>query len=151
MKFEISALSGGLIMPVFAPSETKSGEMRTDKKRRVLLVEDDFLVALDLEHALVDADFHVVGVATSAGEAVSLARINEPDIVVMDIHLLGARDGIDAAVEIFRELGIRSVFATAHKDERMLARAEPASPMGWIQKPYVPRDLVRFIEKAMAS
>jgi FixJ family two-component response regulator len=67
----------------------------------------------------------------------------------MDIRLAGARDGVDAAVEIFRELGLRAVFATAHSDTAVRRRAEPASPLGWLQKPYTTLSLVEAVRRAV--
>ena len=104
--------------------------------RRILIVEDDFLVAGDVEHALEGAGFTVVGVATTAQEAITLARNERPALTIMDVRLNGVRDGIDAAIEIFRDLGIRSIFATAHADPRTIARAQAANPAAWLQKPY---------------
>jgi DNA-binding NarL/FixJ family response regulator len=63
-----------------------------------LIVEDDYLVALELEHRLIEAGFDVVGVAGSADEAVTSAASNRPDVAIMDIRLGNGRDGIDAAL-----------------------------------------------------
>jgi DNA-binding NarL/FixJ family response regulator len=117
---------------------------------RILVVEDDYLVALQAEAALTDAGFEVVGVAASADEAVTLAARERPTIALMDIRLAGERDGIDAAVEIFRNSGIRSIFATAHTDARTRSRAAAAEPLGWLPKPYSPESLVEIARQAVA-
>jgi len=117
----------------------------------VLIVEDDFLIGMQSEIALAEAGFEVVGIATTAEEALELARQHRPALAVMDIRLAGYRDGIDAAGELFRELGIRCLFATAHDDQRTRARAEPFGPLGWLAKPYTMASLVAAVQKATPS
>ena len=67
----------------------------------------------------------------------------------MDIRLVGKRDGIDAALELYRELGIRCIFASAHVDETTRMKATAAAPLGWIAKPYDVRMLVERIRQAL--
>src|SRR5262245_43867388 len=83
---------------------------------RILIVEDEFYIALDIEALLLGFGHSAVGIAVSADQAVSLTERERPDLVLMDIRLVGRRDGIDAADEIFSRFGIRSVFVTAHTD-----------------------------------
>lgn len=112
---------------------------------RILVVEDDFLISLELEHRLIDAGFNVVGIAVTAGEAVSIAGSQGPDLAVMDIRLADRTDGVEAAIELFTTLGIRSIFVSAHADVETRKRAAPASPVGWLQKPYPAEALIRLI------
>jgi CheY-like chemotaxis protein len=117
----------------------------------VLIVEDDYFVGLDAEEALVAAGFTVVGTAVTAEEAVELAGAERPDLVLMDIRLAGARDGIDAAAEIRRTLGIPSLFATAHSDADTRARGEgAATPLGWLTKPYTHAEVAGAVSGAIA-
>ena len=102
----------------------------------ILIVEDDYLIALDIEAGLHSAGFESAGPAISADEAISLAHAVKPALVLMDIRLLGTRDGVDAALELYRELGLRCIFTTAHGDRDVRLRAEAAKPLGWVQKPY---------------
>jgi DNA-binding NarL/FixJ family response regulator len=134
--------------PVFAASASQSG-MASTKKTRLLLVEDDFLVAGEMRHALTEAGYDVVGIAGSADDAIELATTHEPQLVIMDVRLRGERDGVDAAVEIFSARGIRSIFATAHGDKRTFERAKRASPAGWLQKPYSSPALIELIRKTL--
>lgn len=83
--------------------------------------------------------------AITAVEAISMAESEKPDLVIMDIRLAGRRDGVEAAIEIFSTLGIRSIFASAHADNETRKRAAPASPIGWLQKPYPADDLLRLL------
>ena len=119
--------------------------------RRILVVEDDFLIALQTEAALTEAGFHVVGTATTAEESIALAREERPALAVMDIRIASERDGIDAAGELFRELGIRCIFATAHDDRFTRERAAPYAPLGWLAKPYTMRSLVALVMQALAK
>ena len=115
----------------------------------ILLVEDDFLVSMEMETGLQEAGYEVAGIAATAEEAVELAAQRRPALVVMDIRLAGERDGVDAALEIFRTLGIRSLFASAHVDAQVRARAEPARPLGWVAKPYRVETLVTAVKEAL--
>jgi CheY-like chemotaxis protein len=103
---------------------------------RILVVEDEYLVAMMVENDLDEAGFNIVGIANSAEKAISMALSEQPDLIIMDIRLIGERDGIDAALEIFTKTGIRCLFATAHGDAQSKTRAAAASPLGWLQKPY---------------
>jgi DNA-binding NarL/FixJ family response regulator len=117
----------------------------------VLIVEDDFLIGMQTETALTDAGIYVVGIASTAEEAVLLARQHKPVLAVMDIRLAGQRDGVEAAGELFRELGVRCIFATAHDDQRTRSRAEPFAPLGWLAKPYTMASLVALVRQSMAA
>src|SRR5690348_13195547 len=102
---------------------------------RILLVEDDYFVALDLEDGLKAAGMQVLGPVPTADEALTLARSEQPVLAVMDIRLAGEKDGIEAALELYRELGIRCIFASAHVEPPYRRRAAAAKPLGWVQKP----------------
>src|SRR5262245_26970869 len=93
---------------------------------RILVVEDDYFVAMDLESGLRDAGMEVIGPAPTADEALALARVEHPILAVMDIRLAGEKDGIDAALDLYRELGIRSIFASAHVEPHYRQRAAAA-------------------------
>ncbi|WP_242531207.1 response regulator [Roseococcus thiosulfatophilus] len=117
---------------------------------RVLIVEDEFFVAMDAEDSLTAAGFTVIGIAATAEAAVSLAESQSPDIVLMDIRLVGRRDGIDAAAEIRDRFGIPCVFATAHSDPTTRHRAEvAAAPLGWLSKPYTRAEVTNALGRAL--
>jgi DNA-binding NarL/FixJ family response regulator len=120
-----------------------------DKPARILIVEDDFLVAMQMESALTDAGFKIAGIASSGEDAIELAMSERPRLAVMDVRLAGHRDGIDTALTLFAEQGIRCVFATAHHDEHARQRAEPAAPLGWLAKPYTMTSLVTMVRRAV--
>ena len=137
--------------PVFAHDDAAGYAKEPQAPARILVVEDDFLVAADVESALFDAGFDVVGVAETADSAVALATAQKPALVLMDIRLASGGDGIDAAIRIYRDHGIRSLFASAHSDVLARNRAEPARPLGWLQKPYTMDRLVDAVKQALAE
>jgi DNA-binding NarL/FixJ family response regulator len=141
--------SGTRLTALFSPDERRPGEtVRTPA--RILIVEDDYLAATEIETVLREAGFEVVGVASSADESVRLVRSESPALVIMDVRLAGRGDGVDAALTIFRETGIRCIFATAHNDAHIRSRAQPAAPLGWLAKPYAPHSLIAMVRQALA-
>ena len=118
---------------------------------RVLVVEDDYLVGAQMEEALREAGFAVVDVVATAEDAIDRARARDVTLAVMDIRLAGRRDGVDAAIELFQQHGIRTIFATAHADRETRKRAEKAMPVGWLQKPYTMASLVAAVREALKA
>jgi CheY-like chemotaxis protein len=116
---------------------------------RVLVVEDQYFVAIDCELNLRSGGYECVGLATTAKEAVELAGRMRPDLVLMDIRLASAADGVDAAIVIFERFGIRSIFASAHADARIRASAERAHPLGWLEKPYSSGALLEAVQEGL--
>jgi DNA-binding NarL/FixJ family response regulator len=121
----------------------------TPSAPRILVVEDDYFVALDLEGGLRAAGLEVVGPVPTAEEALELAKAEKPLLAVMDIRLAGEKDGIEAALELYRELGIRCIFASAHVEPPYRQRAAAAAPLGWVQKPYSIGAVVAAVQKAL--
>jgi len=136
--------------PVFLPDE-RPADRKIHKPHRILIVEDDYLVAMEAEAAVVEAGFEAAGIANSADEAVKLAKSERPTLIVMDIRLIGKRDGIEAASDIFKETGVRCIFATAHHTLATRTRAAPTCPLGWLPKPYSMEDLIDTIKSAVAE
>lgn len=104
-------------------------------KLKILIVEDEFFIALDAEEQAKSLGHSVVGVAVSADEAIRIAGEQKPDVVLMDIRLVGSRDGISAAEEIRSKFGIRSIFVTANTDTATLSHAREVHPIGVLEKP----------------
>ena len=116
---------------------------------RILIVEDDVLIASQMEVALAEDGLEIVGIASTGKEAFELAEAQSPTLVVMDIRLAGDRDGIDTALKLFRIHGIRCIFASAHSDSETRRRAAPAAPLGWLQKPYTMASLTVMVRAAL--
>jgi diguanylate cyclase (GGDEF)-like protein/PAS domain S-box-containing protein len=116
---------------------------------RILIVEDEKIIALDLQRRLERFGYHVCGTASEGEEAVRKAGELHPDIILMDIMLAGSVDGIEAAKVVKRELQIPVIFLTAYADERTLERAKEAEPFGYILKPFKERELYTTIDIAL--
>ncbi len=116
---------------------------------RILAVEDEGIVALDIQAKLEDMGYRVPNIVSSAEDAIETARRLRPDLVLMDIQLKGELDGIDAAETIGTELGIPVVYLTAYSDEQTLARAKAARPSGYLLKPFEERELYTTVEIAI--
>jgi DNA-binding response OmpR family regulator len=131
----------------FAPA-ADGAAVSGEADERILIVEDDVLIASQMEVALAEDGFEIAGVASTGKEAVQLAEAQSPTLVVMDIRLAGDRDGIDTALELFRLHGVRCIFASAHSDDDTRRRAAPAAPLGWLQKPYAMASLTAMVRAA---
>jgi diguanylate cyclase (GGDEF)-like protein/PAS domain S-box-containing protein len=116
---------------------------------RILIVEDEKIIALDLQRRLERFGFSVVGMAASGAEAVDLAKDREPDIILMDIRLEGEMDGIEASKRIRAQFAIPVIFLTAYTDEKTLERAKEVEPFGYILKPFKERELYTTIDIAL--
>lgn len=116
---------------------------------KILIVEDEKIIALDLQRRLERFGYTVVGMASEGEAAVELARQAEPDIVLMDILLAGGMDGIEAAGIIHRQMGLPVIFLTAFADEKTLERAKEVEPYGYILKPLKERELYTTIDIAL--
>ena len=116
---------------------------------RVLIVEDDYLVCTQYEQVLTAAGFAIAGSVHTAEAAVRLAGEAGPDVVVMDVRLAGSGDGIDAAIDIHRRFGIRSIFVTAYSDAAMRQRAAVAKPVDWLIKPVSSSRLLAAVRAAI--
>lgn len=115
---------------------------------RILIVEDEILIAMVAETELAEAGHEVVGIAATFDAAVQLADIHRPDLALMDVRLASARDGIDAATEIHHRFGIPCVIASGSVDDVNIGRATAIGPMGWLVKPYSPDQLLQVVAKA---
>jgi DNA-binding NarL/FixJ family response regulator len=133
---------------VFATDESAGSPIRARKPARILIIEDDLLIATQIETTLTEAGFDVVGLAPTGEEAIELAAKAPPDLAVVDIRLAGDRNGVDTALELFRSHGIRCIFASAYSDDEARQRAAPAAPFGWLQKPYTMASLTDMVRKA---
>ena len=116
---------------------------------RILVVEDEAIVALDLRKRLSSLGYEIIDVTARGENAVEIARKHRPDLTLMDIRLRGEMDGIKAADIIRTELNLPVVYLTAHADDATVARARLTEPFGYILKPFDERELRTVIEMAL--
>ncbi len=119
------------------------------KKKQILIVEDERIVAVDIKMSLQRLGYSVPGTAVSGEEAVKKAEKIRPDLVLMDIVLEGEMDGIEAASAISSRFDIPVVYLTAYADKKMLERAKVTEPFGYILKPFEDKELLSIMEIAL--
>jgi diguanylate cyclase (GGDEF)-like protein/PAS domain S-box-containing protein len=118
-------------------------------QERILIVEDEKIIGLDLKRRLESFGFTVMGLIPEGEDAITLAQKEKPDIILMDIMLKGKLDGIEAAKKIHETSGIPVVFLTSYSDSETLQRAKEAEPFGYILKPFKERELLSTLEIAL--
>ncbi|OAI22843.1 MULTISPECIES: EAL domain-containing protein [Methylomonas] len=116
---------------------------------KILIVEDEGIIAMDIRRQLEGFGYQVVATAFSGGQAITLANQHKPDLVMMDIVLKGEMDGISAAQAIVESLRIPVIFLTAYSDSATLARAKATGAYGYLIKPFRPDELHASIEVAL--
>lgn len=116
---------------------------------RILIVEDEIIVAQDIQKHLENLGFEVCGIASSGNQAIKKAKKTRPDLVLMDIVLKGDIDGIEAAEQIRSEDDIPVIYLTAYSDERTLQRAITTFPYGYLLKPLQERELRITLDMAL--
>jgi CheY-like chemotaxis protein len=119
------------------------------KKESVLIVEDDFIVAKVIEKNLIDLGYAVVGLVATGEEAIAKVGSERPDLVLMDIQLLGEMDGITASEKIRAAFNIPVIFLTALSDKQTFDRALVTAPYGYIIKPFSQNTLSATIRVAL--
>ena len=116
---------------------------------KILIVDDEVVVAEDIRRQLRSLGYLVVGVVASGSEAVQLAGEHRPDLILMDIKLKGPMDGIEAARTIQSQYGTPVIYLTAFSDEETLERARQTLPLAYLIKPFVSSDLRAALELAL--
>ena len=115
----------------------------------ILVVEDNGIIALQIGELLEKNGYRVSGTTAYGEEAVELAKKNFPDLICMDIELMGKIDGIETARRIHEHADIPLIFLTAYSDSRRLARATETAPYNYIVKPFDERELLVAVEMAL--
>jgi CheY-like chemotaxis protein len=116
---------------------------------KILVVEDEILIARDLQSSMQNMGYEVPEIAIAGEEALKKVAQIEPDLVLMDIHLKGDMDGIDAAAQIRARFSCPLIYLTAYADEPTLQRAKLTEPYGYLIKPFQERELKTTIEIAL--
>jgi PAS domain S-box-containing protein len=116
---------------------------------QILVVEDENIVALDIQNRLTKIGYAVPAVCSSGEEAITKACELRPDLILMDIRLKGEMDGVTAAEMIHTKLDVPIIYVTAYADETTLQRAKITTPYGYLLKPFEERELHSTIEMAL--
>lgn len=119
----------------------------TDDAGCVLVVDDERLIALGLTLALKDMGFRTCGTAGTAAHAIQMAQEHRPSLVLMDVRLKGEGDGVDAAIEIHRTLGVPVIFITGSREPETVARIQQDHPSAVLFKPILPVHLKAAIDR----
>lgn len=117
--------------------------------KRILIVEDERIVAEDLKRLLLKMGYGVTGIVASGEEALQSVQSQKPDLVLMDIRIQGPQDGIEVAEHLYVEFNLPVSYLTAFADTPTLDRAKATMPYGYILKPFEPRSLQAVIELAI--
>lgn len=120
-------------------------------KVRVLIVEDEPLIAENIAMYLNNHDYEVAGIAYDYEEAIEILERERPDIALLDINLEGNRDGIDLGKYIQDKLGIPFVFLSSYSDKSTLDRAKQVKPSGYLVKPFHEKSLMTTLEISLAN
>jgi two-component system, response regulator PdtaR len=122
----------GLMPQLMLKDESES---KPPRALRILIVEDERIVAADLQQMLRELGYDAFAIAATGAEAVALSRQSRPDIALMDIRIRGLLDGVETAMQLRREFNTAVIFLTAHSDDATLKRAIHAEPYGYLLKP----------------
>lgn len=115
---------------------------RSVRSIKVLIVEDEFVLAADLKETLETLGYTVTGMAASALETLYQIDLDHPDVVLMDIRLRGEPDGIETAIYLWDVFRLPVVYLTRHSDPATLARAQASLAFGYLVKPVRETELV---------
>jgi two-component system, response regulator PdtaR len=115
-------------------------------KARILVVEDEAIVAMDIADTLRNIGHEVTDTVPSGEQAIASTKENRPDVILMDIGLKGEMDGIETAEKIRSQYCIPVIFLTAYADEKTLERAKITAPCGYLTKPFEETDLRIAVE-----
>jgi PAS domain S-box-containing protein len=121
------------------------------REHSIVIVEDEGLIAVDLQGRLERAGYRVPAVAGTASEALEVIRAKSPDLILMDIRLRGNADGIQVAEQVRRDFDIPVVYLTAYEDSKTLERASQTHAFGYIKKPIDSASLQGSIEIAISK
>jgi putative nucleotidyltransferase with HDIG domain len=116
---------------------------------RILVVEDEMIVAEDLRRTLGQLGYEVCGIVASGEQVRHRVEVDQPDLILMDIGLKGSMDGIEAAADMNTRYAVPIIYLTAYTDPETLKRAKLTNPFGYIIKPFEKRDLRTTIEMAL--
>ena len=116
---------------------------------KIFIVEDEAIVAMNIEKRLQNSGYKVTGIASSSDQVLEKVEIEKPDLVLMDIKIKGTLDGIDTADLIRGKYNLPIIYLTSYTDEETFNRAKMTEPFGYLIKPFETKELTRIIEMAL--
>lgn len=119
--------------------------------KKVLVIEDNTIIALDIERRVKMSGYDVAGKAESGASALDIAEKTRPDLALVDIRIKGPMDGIDVAKQLRDRFGIPFVFITAYSDRGVQDRAMAIRPDGYLLKPIKQSDLVETLKRILGE
>ncbi|MEZ4930859.1 MAG: response regulator [Saprospiraceae bacterium] len=123
--------------------------MTADNPAKIMMVEDDMIIAADISMQLTKLGYEVTGINTRGEDALKMLEGNRPDIILMDIVLSGKMNGIETAQIILERFQIPVIFLTSNSDDATFQQAIKAKPYAFISKPFQKADLARTIQLAL--
>ncbi|MDD1695033.1 MAG: response regulator [Methanoregula sp.] len=117
--------------------------------KKILIVEDNVIVAMELQARLRGAGYIVTGIAATGDTAVQNATTTRPDLLLMDITLKGEMDGVETVTRIQKEYQPAVIYITAYSNEDVMTRAMATHPHTYLTKPFGPGELFRQIARAL--
>jgi DNA-binding LytR/AlgR family response regulator len=123
--------------------------MTADKPAKILMVEDDMIIAADISMQLTKLGYEVIGISTRAEDALKTLESNRPDIILMDIVLTGKMNGIEAARIVLEKFQVPVIFLTSNADDASFQQALEAKPYAFVAKPFQKSHLERTIRLAL--
>ncbi len=116
---------------------------------RILIIEDELIIAEDMQNMLTKMEYEVVGNAMDYDEAIAFLDNEKPDLILLDVNLNGEKDGIEIAEEINKKYHIPFIFTTSYSDSATLERAKKTNPINYLVKPFKKEQLFTSIEIAL--
>ncbi len=119
--------------------------------KKVLIIEDELIIAVDIKDILQSNGYDVIGIAKSYDEALESLEAGLPDIILIDIKIKGSKDGIELANYIQNSYSLPFIFITSHSDPTTLKTAKQVRPYGYLLKPFEDNDVLVTIELAISN
>jgi DNA-binding NarL/FixJ family response regulator len=116
--------------------------------KTVMIVEDESILAMYVEYRLKKKGFSVLEPVATGEDAIALAQVSKPDVIIMDIRLAGNIDGIEASKEICKCYHCNIIFATGYSDDNIRSKAMSLKPLAYLIKPYQMKELISLVDIA---
>lgn len=120
-------------------------------KKKIVIVEDDFIIKLFISKVLGNSGYEIVGEATNCDQVLELLEVCEPDVILMDIGIAGNLDGIETVIKLRTKHNYPVIYVTGNSDDATIKRAENTHPVGIIYKPIDEVKLLARLQELLAT